>query len=515
MIAQKESRKINNVKLGVFFSYTLIILNSIYGLVITPYILGILGTVEFGVYKTIASLSSSLMVLDLGIGGTATRYIAQYIADKKSEKEPLFISMILGEALIIIIFIVAVCVGIFFCIPIIYKTGLDSEQMALAKTLFVILAFNMCLHVAENVMNGIISGHNRFIVGNGLKLVRMILRIGLTFLILNVVRSSIVLVTIDLVLTVALLIAEIYYVKKELEVPIKVSFGNWDKKLFRESFRYTGLLFLTSIAAQVNSNLDNVVIGAELGASYVAVYSMALIVFAMFENLSTAISGVMLPTITNSLSVDPSGKDAMNLVIAAGRIQFIILGATLGGFIVLGKDFINLWLGESYRDAYVVALLLMVPSLLELCVNVCLSILRAKNKLVFRTAVIFIMTILNALITVLGVKVYGYYAAAIGTGISFLIGSVLIMNIYYYKTLQFNMIKVYIKIFSKSWICILLSVISSMFVSWHINGTWLNLVINIMVFCLVYFGSLMLFGFNKNEKIQIESIMRRIYKWSM
>ena len=40
-------------------------------------------------------------------------------------------------------------------------------------------------------------------------------------------------------------------------------------------------------------------------------------------------------------------------------------------------------------------ILLMSPALLELCVNVCLSILRAKNTLGFRTLVLFFFQILQ------------------------------------------------------------------------------------------------------------------------
>ena len=147
------SKSLNNVKIGAIFSYILIILNSAYALVITPYIIGTLGNVEFGVYKTIASLSSSLMVLDLGIGGTGIRYIAKFKADKQDSKIPPFVSMLLGEAIILISIILITCFGTYLAIPTIYKEGLDAQQINLAKQLFFIMTWNMCFHVAENVMN--------------------------------------------------------------------------------------------------------------------------------------------------------------------------------------------------------------------------------------------------------------------------------------------------------------------------------------------------------------------------
>ena len=152
------------------------------------------------------------------------------------------------------------------------------------------------------------------------------------------------------------------YKRQALRVTIR--FSHWEGSLFKESFRYTMLLFITTIAAQINGNLDNVVIGAIVGSAAVAVYSMGLLIFNMFEQLSVALSGVMLPTVTQTLKGDDEKYTAtQKLIVRVGRIQFILLGAALSGFIVLGKPFIELWLGAGFEDVYIIVLILMVPSL--------------------------------------------------------------------------------------------------------------------------------------------------------
>ena len=47
-------------------------------------------------------------------------------------------------------------------------------------------------------------------------------------------------------------------------------------------------MFISSLANQVNSNLDNIVVGAYLGSSEVAVYSVALTIFGMFSQIGSA-----------------------------------------------------------------------------------------------------------------------------------------------------------------------------------------------------------------------------------
>ena len=70
------------LKAGAIFSYLLIIANTLYALIFTPFLISALGDGEYGVYKIIGSLTSSITILDLGIGSTMLRYIAKFRAEK-------------------------------------------------------------------------------------------------------------------------------------------------------------------------------------------------------------------------------------------------------------------------------------------------------------------------------------------------------------------------------------------------------------------------------------------------
>ncbi len=496
------------VKWGAILSYLLVTINALYGFIVTPYILTNIGEAEYGVYKTIYSLSASMMILDLGMGNMIMRYIAKYKSEKREDKIPSFISMATGEGVIIMAVLSVICVGMYVLLPTIYKEGLSAGEMSLAKSLFIIMAVGLVAHIIENILNGIIAGYNRFTFANGLKLVRVGLRIALVILFLGVFRSALYLAVVDLFLTLFLIASEYIYIKVVLHQKVRVSFRNWDMEVFKDSFRYAGLLFLTAIAIEINTNLDNIVIGAFLGSSPVTVYSMGLMFFSVFSNLSTSISGVMLPTVTNILAEDKDNTKIQKTIVNIGRIQFGLMGAAVAGFLVLGKNFIHLWLGEGFDDVYIIALLLMVPSMFELCVNVCLAILRAKNMLGFRTMVVTGTMVMNAIVTIVGVKLWGYYAAAIGTALSYIIGSLIIMNIYYYKKLSLNMLKLYGKIFSRIWICLIISGTVIYFTSKVINDSFVSFCINAAIFVVVYGVTLVLFGLKKEEKKMIPFVKR-------
>jgi len=502
-------KKYSQVKAGIVFSYLLIIINALYGVVITPYIINQLGMDEYGVYKTIGSLTASLIVIDLGIGGTVQRYVAKYIAEKQNEKISNFIAMNLIQAAFMSGVLIVVCLFLFFSIDSVYGESFSINQIETAQIVFFVLSISMIIQFFSDVLNGVIVGYNHFAFGNGIKLAQIIVRIILVYVVLLRWKSAVALALIDLLLIIIVIVIQRIYISFKLKQKIKLT--KWENSVFFDAGKYTLLMFITSLVSQINTNADNVIVGALSGPSYVAIYSIGLLFFGMFQSLSGAVAGVMLPTVTNALQKENGLDDVIDIVVRAGRFQFALIGAGIIGFIFLGEDFINVWLGSDYSDAYIITLILVVPSVFELCINVCLSILRAQNKLGFRTIVISISAVLNIIITIIAVKNWCYIGAAIGTAFSYLVCSLIVMNVYYVKVIKLPMILIYKRIVKGIWECLLVAGVVLLFSSMFLYGSYLRIILNVVIFCVVYGVMLLCFGLERKEKEQI-SVVKNIIK---
>lgn len=190
----------NEVKWGAILSYVLIALNSIYGLVIMPFILGTIGESEYGVYKTIGAMTSTISVMDLGIGGTMQKYIAQYRAQKDEKKAYNYSAMCLIQAAVMGIAALAVGIALFFTIDSAYEKTFSEAELVRAKQIFIILICYVVLHIFENVLLGIISGYNRFVFSNSVKLTTLLIKIGIYLIILPVFKNSLAIVITTLIL---------------------------------------------------------------------------------------------------------------------------------------------------------------------------------------------------------------------------------------------------------------------------------------------------------------------------
>lgn len=119
------------------------------------------------------------------------------------------------------------------------------------------------------------------------------------------------------------------------------------------------------------------------------------------------------------------------LFVKVGRITFLVCSLILGGFVVLGQDFIRIWAGDGYGESYWIALAVMVPMTVDLIQNLGLTIMQVEDKYYFRGVVYFILALANAALSILLVPRFGIVSAAVSTGLCMLAGNGLVMNWYY------------------------------------------------------------------------------------
>ena len=495
---------LKQVKIGAFLTYALLFINTIVNFWMTPFLVKNLGMDEYGLFKLVGSLSGSLLVLNLGIGDTVQRYVSLYVAQGNNQKIPNLMAMCLRISLLLngLIFFVGIIVILLF--PTTYGNTLLPEQLGKGTIMLVILVANIMLTVIENLFSGLLAGYNQFVFTNSLKIIIFIFRTLVIFLGIRGGGNSVFLVALSFGLTLLTLIIEWFYSRKKLHLRIK--YEGWDKSLFQEAGKFTVLMFLTALAGQAFTNVDNIVIGAFLGTAVVTIYSVAQFFFNLFQQLSCAISGVMLPTVTMVLQKENGLKKAEQLVIQAGRVQFILLGAALAGIISIGKEFIFLWLGDGYERVHLLILILVGPTLFELCTNVCNSILAASNKIAFRTYVNFISAAINAILTIILVKTWSYIGAAVATAFSYISCSLITMNIYYIKVMKLDMISIHKGIIGNLWICMILPMGVLFILNNYLYGSWVTFIMKVIIFVVIYVVFLLIFGLHEEEKRQIPII---------
>lgn len=477
----------NNTRIAAILAYCLIIANTIFNLIIAPQILKSVGNSQYGVYKTIGSITSALATLDLGIGQTVVRFISKYNAEKKKEKINSFFSQMIIITAIIIVAIIVVSMVLEVCVLPNYYANFTDEESELASTLFYLMIGGVVVTVFNDFVSGIIAGFNNYKFVNIIKLIGVIIKIVAIYFSIQLSQYIVTVVAIEVISYVIVLVINVMYLIKTKMV--KFEFVGWEGTLLKTVFTYTMLMFIQTLIDQVNSNLDNIIIGAVVGTMAVSIYSFGLQIFHMFQQISLAISSVMMPTVMNLVVKEKDNREIEDCIINVGRIQYTLLGCFLGAFVIYGRDFVNLWLGKEYMSVWIIALILMIAGMIPLVENVAISVLRAKNYMVFRTVLLFCMAIINFIMTIILVKKYGYIYAAVATAIGFVLMNTLIMNIYYYIRLKLNVLRILGSILVRRSIYVILTVLISLGISKQLfsgDVNWGCFILECIIYVLIY-----------------------------
>ena len=225
----------------------------------------------------------------------------------------------------------------------------------------------------------------------------------------------------------------------------KFVFNGFEKGLFREILTYTSFIAINIVVDQINWNIDKLLLARYKGTIAVAVYSVGYTLNNYYSMISTAISGVFTPMVHRIINDTHSDKilqrtKLTELFIRVGRIQFLILALVASGLVFFGKPFIMFWAGVGYEGAYYVVLLLTIPATIPLIQNVGIEIQRAQNKHQFRSIVYLIMALLNLGVSIVFCQWWGAIGSALGTAISLIVANGFLINVYYQKECNIDVI---------------------------------------------------------------------------
>lgn len=498
-----------NRKLGAILSYVSIIASTLIQLLYTPFLIKCLGQSEHGLYSLINSIIGYLTILDLGFGNAIIVYTAKYRAQKRHNEEKRLHGMFF--IIYCIIGLIAGLIGIvlYFNVNNLFGSTMTNTELEKAKIMMLILTFNLVITFIFSIYSSILNAYEKFVYQKVISLFNIILKPAIMIPLLLLGYKSITMVITITILNVFVLLSNYIYCKNKLKINIK--FSGFDRVLFKTILGYSIWIFLGTIVDKLNWSVDQFVLGAVAGTTSVSIYSVAGQINSLLVNLSTAVSGVLLPKISKMIVNKTSDEEISNEFIKIGRIQFYIVFLMISGIVLFAKDFILWWIGDKFIDSYYCLLFLSIPLSIPLIQNLGISIRQARNKHKFAAIVNMIIAILNLIISIFLAKLYGPIGSAAGTGIGTIV-SILIINLYYHFGLKLDMIKFWKNILNMLIINIIPIIFIVIFMNFiHISGI-LGIIIYSLIYTIVYSIINYLLNFNDYEKNLIKNIIKKLEK---
>ena len=488
----------SQIKTGAVLNYSTIILTNIVGLLLTPFIIKKLGDSEFGLYTLIGAFVGYISLLDFGLSNTVIRFVAKYRAEKNRIEEENFLAttMLIYLAISVLILIVGfIC---YFNLETIFKDSLTFDQVGRAEIMVLILIFNLAISLPSGIFNGICLGYEEFIFPKSVNIIRYVLR-SLTILIVLIFGGqAISMVIVDTLMNLLVISVNVIFVFKKLKVKFKLHYFKFT--VVKGIFSYSFWIFVSAIVGLFQWQSGQVILGILTNTSVVAIYAIGIVLGSYYRAFSAAISGVFLPRATQMTVAKASPRELTDMMIKIGRISFISLLYILGAFFLYGKQFVFLWVGESYFDSWIIALIIMCAYTIPLTQSFGILILEASNRVSFKAIAFLIFFTLGTLIGTLLAKKYG----AIGMISGIVIGWIIvqnIMNYYYHKVLNINVFRFFKELFNKTLLTFILILGIGYGIRFIPGDNWINFFLKSFIYSLVYFFFIYNFGIIEFEKL--------------
>lgn len=493
----------NQIKSGALISYFSLAVNILVTLIYTPWMVNKIGSSNYGLYTLSISIIG-VFLLDFGLSSSISKFISKYIALKQESKINEFVSAVLKLYFIIDIFLLILFSVLYLFLDKIY-TGLSEEEISLFKILYIIVAGFNLISFPMTTLNGILNAHEEFFWLKICDLINKLLSVFLVIVVLSFNLGVVSVVAANATAGLFSIIIKAYLVRKKTK--IKLSFKT-DFNIYKELFSFSIWSFLSGISQRLTLNLAPSILAITSSSIAVAVYSPASAICSYYYNIAAAINGLFLPHITR-LVMNEKKSQLLSLMVKVGRYQTLILGLIFAGFFCVGDEFMVLWMGPDFKNAYYCTLLIMLPAFFEYSQQIGNTAIVAMDYIKQQSLARLINSILGVIVSYLLALKYDEIGLCVGIFIAG-IANVICFNIIHKYKIGLDIKYFYLKCYGRMSIPIIITcVLGRIICSYLKNYSLPNLVIKIMLITIFFLCSSWVIALSPEEHKVIINKVRK------
>jgi O-antigen/teichoic acid export membrane protein len=464
-----------------------------------------LGTVGYGVWTLILSLTGYLGLLDLGVRGAVTRYIAKFHSQTDHEKSSEVASSamaIFGSAGVI-----AILASLIFAFFVVGHLHIPPGYLTAARVVLVLTGFNIATSLVNGVYGGVIVGLQRFDLTNAIEIGISVLRAGSVVMVLHYGYGIITLAVVQLAFTLARWAANLILARR-LYPELKIRPHLADRAGIKLIFSFSVFSFLLHVSASLIYASDSIVIGAYLPVAAVTFYVIGGNLVEYARTLVQGISQTLTP-LASSMDTRNDPEQLKKLVLQSARWGSMVILPVTCTFLLRGSTFIGLWMGQQYASLsgqvlWVLSLTVMFWGANSSVAGILLGLSKHKPLVPSMIA----EGLCNLALSIFLVKRIGVVGVAWGTAIPNLANALLFWPWYIHRTLKVQPLSYMLS----AWIRPALSLAPFIMATYALERFWTapNLVVFFSQVLLALPLAFAGYWFGCLEKEQRESISRKL-----
>ncbi|MFZ4725854.1 MAG: oligosaccharide flippase family protein [Paludibacter sp.] len=360
-----ERSSINNVKSKIsnntkvienyFFMTALQIINSLFGILIYPYLIRVLGAESYGLYVFALSVTSYFIgFISFGFSFPAVKAIVENkenLLVKNQIVSSIFTAKLYLSLLSILVFTILI-----FTIPIMRENWIIFSicfTQIIAEVLFPVWYF---------------QGVQKMKIVTYIQLGFRILSLPFIFIFIKTSSDCWIYVLIASLSVISGSLSSIIFLRKTEKIKYKLVSFKTLKSYFNDAMPF----FWSSTTGTIKQESVTIIIGAFFGMRDVAIYDLANKIILLPRMLTMSINGALFPKMIENIQ-----KSVVKKVI---KWETLIGIAVIAGVVIFGRWIILLLGGSLMLDSYPLAIVLSVTVLVWLVVGSYISFIFVPNN---------------------------------------------------------------------------------------------------------------------------------------
>ena len=419
----------SSAALNVLWNWGSFFFNVVTTFFISPYVVKSLGNTTYGLWVLLGSLVGYLGLLDFGVRGAVTRYVARFHADGNDEQAGRLTSTALR--IFSLMGLAAVVVTVLLATTIIHRFNITAAENATARLVLTIGGLTVAAALIGGVFGGVVIGLERFDLNGMMEISIGLVRVVGIYFALKLGFGILSLALIQFGVSAARTVGMVLYARR-LYPELKVRVRSWDSEAFRQIFSFGAYSTLLMFSSSLILYSDSVVIGAFLPIGLITYFAIAGNLIDYTRSLVRGMSTTLTPRTSALESTDPGAVSGV--ILRAARLATLLILPIAVTFLIRGTRFIDIWMGPGYglaagRILSILTVSLAFSASTQVTLSALMGLSRHKEYAPFNIA----EAVLNLGLSIYWVRPFGIAGVALGTTVPSLVSSLLVVPWYVHR----------------------------------------------------------------------------------
>jgi len=426
------------------------------GFLLTPVILHAIGAEAFGLWVLVGSIVAYGSLLNLGIGGALTKYIAQHRARNEGAAARATIVAALRLYMLMGLLVAAIGVALAPLLPRLIAVPPELELVAQLTT--ALMAVGLGTGIACSTAPAVLRGLQRYDAAGAIAIVTSLLAAASTLLALALGWGLVGIVALGVPMPIVsqlLAAVAVRRIAPELSpavglVPVppigrpsELDAGTGPTEdpaaavpsgLTRRILGFSWPLLLLDVAGMLQSKTDEIVVGVMLSLGAVTPYSLGRRLSAIPRTLAEQFAILLLPLASELDALDDRER-LRRLYLGGVRLSLAIAMPLTGCLALLAVPILNAWVGPGFEGSAPIVVILVVATAVDLSMWPAGFVLQGIDRHHWLAPISLASGLANLALSLALVRPFGIVGVAVGTLIPTTIEAVVLLTPFTLRTL--------------------------------------------------------------------------------